>query len=95
VRRDGERNRSLKDIVKQRYSSWDTGMGKQIEAGQARFENLEEYIAEKGQITPNSSGLRVMLENIFRGCNNMASGRRKPAGEAPTGRRQPAARPES
>ena len=61
IRKDGV----LKDIVKQRYSSWDTGIGKQIEAGQARFEDLEKYIAEKGQITPNSSGHQVMLENIF------------------------------
>jgi xylose isomerase len=61
IRKDGV----LKDIVKQRYSSWDTGIAKQIEAGQARFEDLEKYIAEKGQITPNSSGRQVMLENIF------------------------------
>lgn len=43
-------------------------MGKQIEAGQARFEDLEKYIAEKGQSTPNSSGHQVVLKNIFNRC---------------------------
>jgi xylose isomerase len=61
IRKDGV----LKDFVRQRYASWDTGIGKQIEAGQARFEDLERYILDKGQITPNVSGRQEMLENII------------------------------
>src|SRR5437764_12938362 len=39
IRADGV----LKDFVKQRYSSWDGGIGKQIESGQAKSEDLEKY----------------------------------------------------
>ncbi|MBV9123437.1 MAG: xylose isomerase, partial [Planctomycetes bacterium] len=61
IRKDGV----LKDFVRQRYASWDAGIGKQIEAGQARFENLERYVLDKGQISPNVSGRQEMLENII------------------------------
>src|SRR5208282_2328980 len=43
----------LKDFVKQRYASWDAGIGQKIEAGQAKFEDLEKYMLEKGDATPN------------------------------------------
>src|SRR5437588_309003 len=49
IRKDGV----LKDFVRKRYSSWDTGVGKQVEAGQARFEDLGRYVLDKGQIAPN------------------------------------------
>jgi xylose isomerase len=61
IRADGV----LKDFVKQRYSSWDSGMGQKIEAGQVHFEDLERYMLEKGDITPNASGRQEMLENII------------------------------
>src|SRR5229473_2653763 len=38
----------LKDFVKQRYASWDSGIGARIEAGQPKFEDLEKYMLEKG-----------------------------------------------
>ncbi len=55
----------LGDFVKQRYASWDTGIGAKIEAGQAKFEDLETYMLEKGEAAPNVSGRQEMLENII------------------------------
>ena len=60
IRADGV----LKDFVKKRYSSWDSGIGQKIEAGQASFEELDKYMLEKGNPTPNVSGRQEMLENI-------------------------------
>jgi xylose isomerase len=60
IRQDGV----LKDFVKQRYSSWDTGIGAKIESGQAKFEELEAYMFEKGEAAANVSGRQEMLENI-------------------------------
>ncbi|MBM4071615.1 MAG: xylose isomerase [Planctomycetes bacterium] len=54
----------LKDFVKDRYKSWDAGIGQQIESGKATFEDLEKYMLEKGNITPNVSGRQEMLENV-------------------------------
>ena len=61
IRKDGV----LKDFVKQRYASWDTGIGAEIEAGKATFETLEKYMLEKGDAAPNVSGRQEMLENII------------------------------
>ena len=61
IRKDGR----LTDFVKQRYSSWDTGIGQKIEKGQVGFKELEAYILEKGDITPNTSGRQEFLEHIF------------------------------
>jgi xylose isomerase len=60
IRKDGV----LRDFVRRRYASWDASVGKQIEAGQAHFEDLERYVLDKGQITPNVSGRQELLENI-------------------------------
>jgi xylose isomerase len=54
----------LKDFVKQRYCSWDSGIGRQIEGGTVGFEDLAKYMLEKGDATPNVSGRQEMLENI-------------------------------
>src|SRR5215471_13366245 len=61
IRSDGV----LRDFVKQRYSSWDGGIGQKVESGGAGFEELERYMLDKGDITPNVSGRQEMLENIF------------------------------
>ncbi len=60
IRKDG----LLKDFVKHRYSSWDSGIGASIEAGKEDFASLEKYMLEKGNNTPNVSGRQEMLENI-------------------------------
>jgi xylose isomerase len=61
IRADGR----LSDFVKQRYSSWDQGIGAEIESGKAGFERLEAYMLEKGEATANTSGRQEMLENII------------------------------
>jgi len=61
IRKDG----LLKDFVKQRYASWDTGIGAEIESGKANFETLEAYMLQKGDADKNTSGRQEMLENIF------------------------------
>jgi xylose isomerase len=60
IREDGV----LDDFVKQRYSSWDSGLGAEIEAGKTDFQALSEYMLEKGQAEANQSGRVEMLENI-------------------------------
>jgi xylose isomerase len=61
IRKDGV----LRDFVKQRYASWDTGIGQQVEQGKANFEELEKYMLGKGDADKNVSGRQEMLENII------------------------------
>jgi xylose isomerase len=61
IRADGV----LKDFVKSRYGSWDTGIGQKIESGSVSFEDLEKYMLDKGDAAKNVSGRQEMLENIF------------------------------
>jgi xylose isomerase len=55
----------LAEFVKNRYRSWDSGLGAEIEKGSATFNSLESYMLEKGEPNPNESGRQEMLENIF------------------------------
>lgn len=61
IRKDGV----LKDFLKQRYSSWDSGIGAEIEKGTHTFETLEKYMLEKGEATANVSGRQEYLENVI------------------------------
>lgn len=61
IRADGE----LAAFVKDRYSSWDGGLGAEIEAGKHDFNSLEAYMLEKGEAEPNISGRQEMLENLI------------------------------
>lgn len=61
IRADGK----MDAFVKGRYSSWDGDLGKKIESGKASFAELESYMLEKGEISPNASGRQEMLENLF------------------------------
>ncbi len=61
IRKDGR----LANFVKQRYSSWDSGIGKQIESGKVKFKDLEAYMLKKGDVTPNTSGRQEFLENLI------------------------------
>jgi xylose isomerase len=61
IRRDGR----LADFVKQRYSSWDSGIGLKIEAGKTSLKELESYMLKKGEAAPNSSGRQEFLENLI------------------------------
>ncbi len=61
IRADG----ALSDLLKQRYASWETGIGKEIEAGQHSLESLEKYILAKGNAAPNQSGRQELIENLI------------------------------
>ena len=61
IRRDGR----LADFVKQRYASWDSGVGARIESGKSNFKDLEAYILKKGEVAPNTSGRQEFLENLI------------------------------
>ena len=59
IRADG----GMQEFVDQRYSSWDGGIGKEIEAGKHDFKSLSEYMVNKGEADANSSGRQEFLEN--------------------------------
>jgi xylose isomerase len=59
------RDRPLCDFIQQRYASYDAGIGKRIESGEATFAELEAYMLEKGNPASNASGRQERLENII------------------------------
>lgn len=61
IRADGK----LQQFVKERYQSWDEGVGADIESGKHDFKTLEAYMLEKGEVSPNQSGRQELLEHIF------------------------------
>ena len=61
VRADGR----LADFVKQRYSSWDSELGKKIEKGKSSFEDLEPLALKMGEVKTNRSGRQEYLEALF------------------------------
>lgn len=61
IRADGR----LEKFVKERYASWDTGIGERIEQGQVGFAELEDYMLQKGEAAPNTSGRQEFLENLI------------------------------
>src|SRR5207244_8985843 len=61
IRKDGR----LADFVKQRYESWDSGVGQRIEDGKVGFKELEAYSLKKVQAATNESGRQELLENLI------------------------------
>jgi xylose isomerase len=61
IRKDGR----LAQFVRQRYGSWDSGIGARIEAGKASFKDLEAYMLKQGEAAPNASGRQEFLENLI------------------------------
>lgn len=61
IRKDGR----LAEFVRQRYASWDSGIGAEIEKGKMDFKKLEAYMLKKGDVTPNVSGRQEYLENLL------------------------------
>jgi len=59
IRRDGR----LADFVKERYASFDSELGRKIEAGEASFAELEQAAMAGGEPTL-ASGRQEMLENL-------------------------------
>lgn len=61
IRADG----ALSKFVKNRYRSYDSGIGQKIEAGTVGFAELEKYMLDKGEAAANESGRQEMLENLI------------------------------
>lgn len=61
IRADGR----LESIVNDRYSSWESGLGAEIEAGKHSLASLEKIMLDKGEAAPNSSGRQEMIENLI------------------------------
>lgn len=61
IRADGE----LARLVQSRYSSWDSGLGAEIEAGKHTFASLEKIMLAQGDASPNQSGRQEMFENLI------------------------------
>ncbi len=61
IRADGR----LAGILAERYASWDSGLGAEIEAGKHSFPSLEKIMLEKGEVSGNRSGRQEMIENLI------------------------------
>ncbi len=61
IRADGK----LDQIVSDRYSSWDSGLGAEIEAGKHDFVSLEKRMLERGEAAANQSGRQERIENLI------------------------------
>ena len=51
-------------MVADRYSSWDSGVGADIEAGKHSFKTLQAYMLDKGEVDPTKSGRQELYENV-------------------------------
>jgi len=60
IRQEGQ----IEQMIKDRYASWDKGLGKEIEEGKHGFASLEKHISRKGDVTPNKSGRQELFENV-------------------------------
>jgi xylose isomerase len=61
MREDGK----LESLLRERYASWDSGLGKDIESGKHTLASLEKVMLEKGEAATNRSGRQEMLENLI------------------------------
>ena len=61
IRADGV----LDQFVNERYSSWETGLGREIEDGQHSLASLEQLMLQKGEAAANQSGRQEWLENLI------------------------------
>lgn len=61
MRADGR----LESMLKDRYSSWDSGLGAEIEAKKHTLESLEAKMLAQGEVSPNVSGRQELIENII------------------------------
>jgi xylose isomerase len=61
IRKDGR----LADFVKQRYSTFDSGIGKLIEKRKVGFKELEAHALKLGEVKGLESGRQELLEAIF------------------------------
>jgi xylose isomerase len=60
IRADGR----LAELVKNRYASWDSGIGASIESGQEDFLSLEKHVLSQPDPVQTTSGRQELFENI-------------------------------
>ncbi|MBV8899580.1 MAG: xylose isomerase [Verrucomicrobia bacterium] len=60
IRADGR----LAEMLKQRYTSWDSGIGASIEGGKEDFASLEKYALSQPDPVQHTSGRQELFENI-------------------------------
>jgi len=60
IRADGR----IAGFVSDRYASWDSGIGAEIEAGKASFRSLEQYALSHPDPVQHGSGRQELIENI-------------------------------
>jgi xylose isomerase len=61
IRKDGR----LGEFVKNRYRSWDSGIGQRIAQGAASFEDCERHALELGEVKNLESGRQEYLEALY------------------------------
>jgi xylose isomerase len=61
MRADGR----IESMVRDRYASWDSGLGAEIEAGKHSLASLGKLMLEKGEAAPNASGRQELFENVI------------------------------
>jgi xylose isomerase len=61
IRKDGR----LAAFIKQRYRSWDSGIGRDIEKRRIGFKELAAYALKQGDVKTNESGRQEFLENLI------------------------------
>ena len=61
IRADGR----IDGIVRDRYASWDSGIGARIEAGEVGFEELEQFALSQPDPVQHTSGRQELIENIL------------------------------
>ncbi len=61
MRKDGK----LEEMLSERYASWNSTLGKEIDAGKHSFATLEELMLAKGEAAANASGRQELIENFI------------------------------
>jgi xylose isomerase len=61
MRADGKLDR----LLQERYASWDSGLGAEIEADKHSLASLEKIMLQKGEAATNRSGRQEMIENLI------------------------------
>lgn len=61
IRKDGR----ITEFVKNRYRTWDSGIGAKIESGTATFADCEKHALKLGEVSGLESGRQELLESIL------------------------------
>jgi xylose isomerase len=58
-------DRRLQALVDERYASWETPLGREIDAGSHTLATLEAIALEQGEASPPASGRQELIENLI------------------------------